>query len=117
MTEEIRRRKTADPEMDAMQVLVQAFEPLDGLVIKRVLEWAEDRFIAEPRDRQVRLQLDGLKEQFALLKQRAEGLGVDERQLIAAVWHVRAVEKGLAPLEADDDVADTEARVVASLAS
>jgi hypothetical protein len=45
MTDEIRRRKTQDPEMDALVVLHQALEPLDRPAAKRVLAWADERYV------------------------------------------------------------------------
>lgn len=47
MADEIRRRKTSDPEMDAMMVLAQAFNGLDRNTIDRVLKWAEARYVKE----------------------------------------------------------------------
>lgn len=52
MTEEIRRRKTSDPEMDAIYVIAQALEPLDRSACERVVKWAEERY--------VRIRLPGL---------------------------------------------------------
>lgn len=46
--QEIRRRKTSDPEMDAIMVISQAFADLDRAAINRVLKWAEDRYVRIP---------------------------------------------------------------------
>jgi hypothetical protein len=53
MTEEIRRRKTVDPEMDAIMVIAQAFSALDRDAAGRVLVWAQKRYVDPP-------SLDGL---------------------------------------------------------
>jgi hypothetical protein len=42
---EIRRTRTADPEMDAISILNQALAPLDRSAAKRVLRWAEERYV------------------------------------------------------------------------
>lgn len=44
-TSEIRRRKTADPELDAITVINQALAHLDRPAAKRVLDWADKRFV------------------------------------------------------------------------
>jgi hypothetical protein len=41
---EIRRRKTSDPELDALIVLEQALSPLSRVAAGRVLRWAEERY-------------------------------------------------------------------------
>lgn len=48
MPAEIRRKRTSDPEMDAMAVLVQALDPLEHSARARVLKWAEERYVRGP---------------------------------------------------------------------
>jgi hypothetical protein len=100
--EEIRRRKTTDPEMDAINVVTQALAPLDMETCRRVLKWAEDRFIEEPKRRVSDLAWAGLDAQIKGYKEYSQRLGVDDRTLAHALKHVREA-KGLAPLEHDPD--------------
>lgn len=44
-SEEIRRRRTADPEMDAINVISQALDGLDRNQCERVLRWAGERYV------------------------------------------------------------------------
>jgi hypothetical protein len=45
MSKEIRRSRTGDPEMDAINVITQALEPLDRHACERVLKWAKERYV------------------------------------------------------------------------
>jgi hypothetical protein len=68
MPDEIRRRKTSDPEMDAILVIAQALEPLSRTQAQRVLDWAEKRF--------TRVELPGLSaDMMASTNRFMEALG------------------------------------------
>lgn len=101
MADEIRRRKTADPEMDAMVVIAQVLEGLDSDTRARVLKWAEDRFLEQPKRGISNLAFASIKAQVDAYKKFAEELGVDDRTLAHAIAHTRSVKK-LAPVEESD---------------
>lgn len=102
MADEIRRKKTSDPEMDAIHVINQAFEPLDAETCDRILDWAKDRFIEQPKRNIKMMAWAGVKEELDAYKQYAEEYGVDGRKLVHALSHVRS-NKRLAPVDTDPD--------------
>jgi hypothetical protein len=110
MGEEIRRRKTADPEMDALMVITQALEGLEPEACERILSWAKDRFVEGPSKRLLGIDVDRFNSEMQRIRDYAAGLGTNERALVHAVSHVRSA-KELAPVANDPEVADTEAKV------
>lgn len=58
--EEIRRRRTNDPEMDAITIISQALRGLDRDACRRVLQWAQKRYVDPPSDRVIE-NVDGAK--------------------------------------------------------
>lgn len=104
--EEIRRRKTADPEMDAIIVIAQALASLDAETCSRVLEWAKDRFIEQPKREIKELAWLSVDAQISAYKKYAGEMGLDDRKLAHAISHVRD-SKRLAPIDHDPDPEDT----------
>lgn len=107
MTEEIRRRRTADPEIDALVVLEQALASLDAETCERVLKWALDRFVETPKRQIKEMAWLSIQEQLEAYKKYAADLGVDERKFVHALSHVRSVKR-MAPVDHDEDPAATE---------
>jgi hypothetical protein len=108
MTEEIRRRRTADPEIDALVVIEQALAGLPVDTCKRVLDWAMDRFIEERKRNISEMAMASIESQLRSIQEVAEALGATDRQFVHAIAHVRSLKK-LAPAADDDDPRDTEA--------
>lgn len=109
--EEIRRRKTADPEMDALVLVAQALAPLDHETCARVLKWAEDRFIEQPKREVAEMAWVSVDAQIQAYQKFAKKLGVDDVTLAHALKHVRQT-KQLAPIEDDPDPEATIARAI-----
>jgi DNA-binding response OmpR family regulator len=108
---EIRRTKTADRELDAINVISQAFADLDTQTIARILKWAEQRFVIDPKRQAIDSWGEVFSGQIEIAQRWAKELGVDDRTLMHAVAHVRDKKK-LAPVGNDPDPAATERAVV-----
>src|SRR5688500_4613020 len=108
MSDEIRRRKTSDPEMDAIVLISQALASLDTETCARVLKWAEDRYIEQAKREIKELAWTGGKGQIEAYQKYAERMGVKDTTLAHAIAHVRSVER-LAPIDHDEHPDKTEA--------
>lgn len=100
--EEIRRRKTTDPEMDAIVVISQALAGLDSETCARVLKWAEDRFIEQPKREIKEMAWLSVSEQIKAYQKYAKELGLNDTELAHAIAHVRNA-KGIIPIGDDRD--------------
>ena len=100
-----------DPEMDALRALADALEPLDRIARARVLKWAEDRFLDQPRREVEDLSWASIDAQMKAYQKHAQDLGVDQRTLAHALAHVRSREK-LIPIDVDPNPEETAARAV-----
>jgi hypothetical protein len=86
---EIRRRRTGDPEMDAMAVITDALEPLDRNACKRVLAWAEKRFDRDVLSGIGESQTEELLGYFEKVERMAKERGLTQRQLLQVIAQVR----------------------------
>jgi hypothetical protein len=75
MSKEIRRTRTADAEMDAIVVLNQVLEPLDRAAAKRVLTWADKRYV-NPDFPVPETQMDGVSKFFDAIQETAREMHV-----------------------------------------
>lgn len=107
---EIRRRRTDDPEMDALAVIDQVMEPLDERARNRVLEWASAKFVEDPKRAIGEQAFEAMKRQMDAINDRAQFLGVTDRQLIHAMSALRERE-GLAPVEVRESIERAEAEL------
>lgn len=74
MAEEIRRRRTGSPEIDAMVVIEQAMEPLDARERGRVIQWAEGRYVPGSSNGRALVYLETLAEVIKETQQQSERL-------------------------------------------
>lgn len=91
-----------DAELDAVRDVAAALEPLDVDTRKRVLQWAQDRFIEGPKRNIDQLQWAAVDAQIKAYKKYAAEMGVDDRQLAHALAHVRSLGR-LAPIATDPE--------------
>jgi hypothetical protein len=84
---EIRQRKTSDPEMDAINIIYKALTGLTRVQAERVVKWAETRFVREDplTDSQ---SLGAANKFFAATTEMVRRLNTDGPTLLAAMARV-----------------------------
>ncbi len=102
-----------DKEIAAMESLRRSLEPLESEAVRRVLEWAKDRFLDETSRTMNKLSEQNLLAQIKQITERAQQLGVTDRELMHALSAMREAQ-GLAPVEVREEIAAVETKIAKS---
>lgn len=83
---------TPDPETAALMLVDHALRPLDLEAVKRVLHWADQRFVRNQVYDSATTAMAAATERLLKMAERAERAGISKQEIRAAVYDEPAAD-------------------------